>query len=147
MGRSLHNAITACGHTVPNTETTTATRSSFHPRSPIRPAMAEDLPECCKCSYCFDLLVEPTTLNCGHSMCRHCRARWCLESGKKECPECVQVFLDISLRYGVYSLFLNNTMVLNSRTTVIYTKDRILCVRIDEGYPETPTFVNVRCDL
>ena len=45
------------------------------------------------------------------------------------------------------SLFLNNTVVLNSRSTAIYTKDRILRVRLDEGYLETPTFVNVRCDL
>ncbi|XP_044160455.1 bifunctional apoptosis regulator-like [Bufo gargarizans] len=40
------------------------------------------------CSCCYDILVNPTTLNCGHSFCRHCLAQWWLSSKKTECPLC-----------------------------------------------------------
>lgn len=40
------------------------------------------------CHCCYDILVDPTTLNCGHSFCRHCLALWWAASKKHECPEC-----------------------------------------------------------
>uniref|UniRef100_A0A8C8TX33 Bifunctional apoptosis regulator n=1 Tax=Peromyscus maniculatus bairdii TaxID=230844 RepID=A0A8C8TX33_PERMB len=40
------------------------------------------------CHCCYDTLVNPTTLNCGHSFCRHCLALWWMSSKKTECPEC-----------------------------------------------------------
>uniref|UniRef100_A0A9L0JGI2 Bifunctional apoptosis regulator n=1 Tax=Equus asinus TaxID=9793 RepID=A0A9L0JGI2_EQUAS len=40
------------------------------------------------CHCCYDILVNPTTLNCGHSFCRHCLALWWTSSKKTECPEC-----------------------------------------------------------
>ncbi|XP_044160793.1 bifunctional apoptosis regulator-like isoform X2 [Bufo gargarizans] len=40
------------------------------------------------CNCCYDILVNPTTLKCGHSFCRHCLALWWLSSKKTECPVC-----------------------------------------------------------
>ncbi|XP_040297382.1 bifunctional apoptosis regulator-like [Bufo bufo] len=40
------------------------------------------------CSCCHDILVNPATLKCGHSFCRHCLAQWWLSSKKTECPLC-----------------------------------------------------------
>ncbi|XP_051940190.1 bifunctional apoptosis regulator-like [Hippocampus zosterae] len=42
------------------------------------------------CHCCFDVLVNPTTLTCGHNYCRHCLALWWESSRKNECPECRQ---------------------------------------------------------
>ncbi|XP_060082286.1 bifunctional apoptosis regulator-like [Ylistrum balloti] len=41
-----------------------------------------------ECGCCFELLVEPTTLVCGHTFCKHCLARWTVTSGKRQCPTC-----------------------------------------------------------
>ncbi|XP_033755470.1 bifunctional apoptosis regulator-like isoform X1 [Pecten maximus] len=41
-----------------------------------------------KCGCCFELLVEPTTLVCGHTFCRHCLAKWTVTSGRRLCPTC-----------------------------------------------------------
>ncbi|KAL1276460.1 hypothetical protein QQF64_036083 [Cirrhinus molitorella] len=40
------------------------------------------------CHCCYEVLVDPTTLNCGHSFCRHCLAQWLHSSKRNECPEC-----------------------------------------------------------
>ncbi|XP_052409666.1 bifunctional apoptosis regulator isoform X3 [Carassius gibelio] len=40
------------------------------------------------CHCCYDVLVDPTTLSCGHSFCRHCLAEWLHSSQRNECPEC-----------------------------------------------------------
>ncbi|XP_044160454.1 bifunctional apoptosis regulator-like [Bufo gargarizans] len=40
------------------------------------------------CSCCHNILVNPTTLKCGHSFCRHCLAQWWVSSKKTECPLC-----------------------------------------------------------
>ena len=40
------------------------------------------------CSCCYDLMVQPTTLTCGHSFCRLCIANWYFTSKKMECPQC-----------------------------------------------------------
>lgn len=45
------------------------------------------------CSCCYELMVDPTTLNCGHSFCRFCLAQWWHSSKKTTCPECRQSWL------------------------------------------------------
>lgn len=39
-----------------------------------------------RCNICFDLLVSPVTLPCGHSYCKHHIQIWLMESDK--CPVC-----------------------------------------------------------
>ncbi|XP_006637034.3 bifunctional apoptosis regulator [Lepisosteus oculatus] len=62
------------------------------------------------CHCCYDILVNPTTLNCGHSFCRHCLALWWESSRKHECPECREKWegfpkVNIVLRGAVEKLF------------------------------------------
>nr|XP_022315080.1 bifunctional apoptosis regulator-like isoform X1 [Crassostrea virginica] len=45
------------------------------------------------CGCCSDLLVQPTTLTCGHSFCRLCLAQWFIQSSKRTCPFCQQAYL------------------------------------------------------
>ncbi|KAG7485135.1 bifunctional apoptosis regulator [Solea senegalensis] len=57
------------------------------------------------CHCCYDILVNPTTLTCGHNFCRHCLALWWESSRKNECPECREKWegfpkVNILLRYG-----------------------------------------------
>ena len=40
------------------------------------------------CGCCHDLMVQPTTLTCGHSFCRLCIAEWYLQSKRTECLLC-----------------------------------------------------------
>lgn len=40
------------------------------------------------CHCCYEILVDPTTLTCGHNFCRHCLALWWDSLHKNECPEC-----------------------------------------------------------
>ncbi|KAJ7386281.1 hypothetical protein OS493_010686 [Desmophyllum pertusum] len=63
-----------------------------------------------QCSCCFELMVEPTTLNCGHSFCRFCLARWWHASRHCTCPECRQPWsgfpkVNIVLRKTIKILF------------------------------------------
>ncbi|KAM9210758.1 bifunctional apoptosis regulator isoform 2-T2 [Dugong dugon] len=62
------------------------------------------------CHCCYDILVSPTTLNCGHSFCRHCLALWWASSKKTECPECREKWegfpkVNILLRDAIEKLF------------------------------------------
>ncbi|EAW85109.1 bifunctional apoptosis regulator, isoform CRA_d [Homo sapiens] len=62
------------------------------------------------CHCCYDILVNPTTLNCGHSFCRHCLALWWASSKKTECPECREKWegfpkVSILLRDAIEKLF------------------------------------------
>lgn len=62
------------------------------------------------CHCCYDILVNPTTLNCGHSFCRHCLALWWVSSKKSECPECREKWegfpkVNILLRWVYYVIF------------------------------------------
>ncbi|XP_039630141.1 bifunctional apoptosis regulator-like isoform X3 [Polypterus senegalus] len=62
------------------------------------------------CHCCYDILINPTTLNCGHSFCRHCLALWWDSSKKTECPECREKWegfpkVNILLRNAVEKLF------------------------------------------
>lgn len=57
------------------------------------------------CHCCYDILVNPTTLTCGHNFCRHCLALWWESSHKNECPECREKWegfpkINILLRYA-----------------------------------------------
>ncbi|XP_067115187.1 bifunctional apoptosis regulator-like isoform X2 [Osmerus mordax] len=62
------------------------------------------------CHCCYDILVNPTTLTCGHSFCRHCLALWWDSSHKTECPECREKWegfpkINILLRDAADKLF------------------------------------------
>ncbi|NXE22951.1 BFAR regulator, partial [Ardeotis kori] len=62
------------------------------------------------CHCCYDILVNPTTLNCGHSFCRHCLALWWVSSKKNECPKCREKWegfpkVNILLRDVIEKLF------------------------------------------
>uniref|UniRef100_G1P4Q9 Bifunctional apoptosis regulator n=1 Tax=Myotis lucifugus TaxID=59463 RepID=G1P4Q9_MYOLU len=62
------------------------------------------------CHCCYDILINPTTLNCGHSFCRHCLALWWTSSKKTECPECREKWegfpkVNILLRDAIEKLF------------------------------------------
>lgn len=62
------------------------------------------------CHCCYHILLNPTTLNCGHSFCRHCLALWWESSRKTECPECRAKWegfpkVNILLRDAVEKLF------------------------------------------
>lgn len=60
------------------------------------------------CHCCYEILVDPTTLTCGHNICRHCLALWRESSHKNECPECREKWegfpkVNIVLRYAFHS--------------------------------------------
>lgn len=60
------------------------------------------------CHCCYDILVNPTTLTCGHNFCRHCLALWWESSRKNECPECREKWegfpkINILMRYYAHS--------------------------------------------
>ncbi|CAM9313612.1 bifunctional apoptosis regulator isoform X1 [Lampetra fluviatilis] len=62
------------------------------------------------CHCCYELLLDPTTLTCGHSFCRHCLALWWNSSRRAECPECRQMWqgfprTNIVLRGAIEKLF------------------------------------------
>ncbi|XP_008435691.1 bifunctional apoptosis regulator [Poecilia reticulata] len=62
------------------------------------------------CHCCYDILVNPTTLTCGHNFCRHCLALWWESSRKNECPECRQMWegfpkINILLRDAIEKIF------------------------------------------
>ena len=44
------------------------------------------------CPVCLSILLEPTTINCGHNVCRGCLAGWYLSNvpRRDECPTCRQ---------------------------------------------------------
>lgn len=63
-----------------------------------------------QCGCCFELMVEPTTLNCGHSFCRFCLAKWWNASRHNTCPECREPWsgcpkVNIVLRRTIQVLF------------------------------------------
>ncbi|XP_013389490.1 bifunctional apoptosis regulator-like [Lingula anatina] len=45
------------------------------------------------CPVCFEMLIDPTTLNCGHNLCRHCLAQWYLAGQRQSCPVCQQAWV------------------------------------------------------
>ncbi|XP_067296574.1 bifunctional apoptosis regulator-like [Pseudorasbora parva] len=62
------------------------------------------------CHCCYEVLIDPTTLTCGHSFCRHCLALWWANNLRDECPECRAVWqgfpkVNILLRDAVEKRF------------------------------------------
>ncbi|KAJ0033124.1 hypothetical protein NQD34_000231 [Periophthalmus magnuspinnatus] len=62
------------------------------------------------CHCCYNILLDPTTLTCGHSVCRPCLAMWWHSSKKNECPECREKWvgfpkINILLRDATEKLF------------------------------------------
>ncbi|XP_048051566.1 bifunctional apoptosis regulator-like isoform X2 [Megalobrama amblycephala] len=62
------------------------------------------------CHCCYEVLVDPTTLTCGHSFCRHCLATWWASTIRTDCPECQAIWqgfpkVNILLRDAVEKLF------------------------------------------
>jgi len=74
------------------------------------PPHAWMLTEHFNCSICFELLVNPTTLSCGHTSCRHCLLQWRNTQRRNTCPECQQSCrefpqINFRLRDTIDSLF------------------------------------------
>ncbi len=42
------------------------------------------------CTCCFEILLNPVSLLCGHNICALCLANWFLISSKSICPTCRQ---------------------------------------------------------
>lgn len=65
------------------------------------------------CLICSSLMKEPTTMHCGHSFCKWCITKWCLEYRKRTCPVCRQELdstvpgVNISLKFLIDSLQIN----------------------------------------
>ena len=49
-----------------------------------------------RCPVCCEVMVDPSTLECGHNFCRLCLARWwktcCVERKATSCPVCNQLW-------------------------------------------------------
>ncbi|XP_020031744.1 bifunctional apoptosis regulator isoform X3 [Castor canadensis] len=85
---------------------TTGPEKDDPPTDPCPPISVSEF----SCHCCYDILVNPTTLNCGHSFCRHCLALWWVSSKKTECPECREKWegfpkVNILLRDAIEKLF------------------------------------------
>lgn len=79
------------------------------------------------CHCCYDILVNPTTLTCGHNFCRHCLSLWWESSHKNECPECREKWegfpkVNILLRDATDKLF---TEVVQRRRAEISSNPKI----------------------
>lgn len=75
------------------------------------------------CHCCYDILVNPTTLTCGHNFCRHCLALWWESSHKNECPECREKWegfpkINILLRYALLNQAWMNTRCVSLTLTM-----------------------------
>ncbi|XP_065066495.1 bifunctional apoptosis regulator-like [Rhopilema esculentum] len=62
------------------------------------------------CSCCYEILLDPTTLACGHTFCRFCLANWLSTSRKTECLQCRRPFaefpkINFTLRNTLERLF------------------------------------------
>ena len=76
----------------------------------------EDLSEDFTCCCCYDLLLEPTTLTCGHTFCRFCLANWWSTSRKAECLQCRRPYnefpsVNFTLRSATYKLTFANLKI------------------------------------
>ena len=96
-----------------------------------------------KCSICFEILLEPTTINCGHSFCRICLARW-FEARKQArqsfvCPECRKQWsaypeVDYSLRDAMQIWYAD---LLDARKRNLTPDDRNVLARFRSVGPST----------
>lgn len=78
------------------------------------------------CSCCFELMVEPTTLNCGHSFCRFCLAQWWSASKNATCPECRQPWAG----------FPKVNIVLRKTIKVLFPREAVARQRYQEFLPD-----------
>ncbi|XP_078480065.1 LOW QUALITY PROTEIN: bifunctional apoptosis regulator-like [Lampetra planeri] len=93
----------------------------------IKPCTANISEHEFSCHCCYDILVNPTTLICGHNFCRHCLALWWESSHKNECPECRERWegfpkINILLREATDKLF---TEVVERRRAEIQANSKI----------------------
>ena len=44
------------------------------------------------CTCCFEILLSPVSLVCGHNICQSCLSSWFLISSKRICPTCRQAW-------------------------------------------------------
>ncbi len=49
-----------------------------------------DLKYVLNCQICSNLMLDPVTIQCGHSFCRDCTIRWFFKYNKSNCPLCRQ---------------------------------------------------------
>ncbi|XP_075253728.1 uncharacterized protein LOC142345536 [Convolutriloba macropyga] len=101
------------------------------------------VPDVFKCSICFEILLEPTTINCGHSFCRICLARW-FEARKLArqsfiCPECRKQWaaypeVDYSLRDAMEIWYSD---LLDARKRNLTNEDRSVLARFRAIGPAT----------
>ena len=43
-----------------------------------------------RCHICQDVMIDPTSVTCGHTFCRLCLARWSLVRNQPVCAVCQQ---------------------------------------------------------
>ncbi|XP_065846619.1 bifunctional apoptosis regulator-like [Oscarella lobularis] len=90
--------------------------------------MAESTRENFICGCCMDLMVDATTLTCGHSFCRACLARWWSTQRKTICLTCRQPWqghpqVNTALRNAIENLYADEmhakreTLTSDSETT------------------------------
>uniref|UniRef100_A0A3B4ACE9 RING-type domain-containing protein n=1 Tax=Periophthalmus magnuspinnatus TaxID=409849 RepID=A0A3B4ACE9_9GOBI len=88
------------------------------------------------CHCCYNILLDPTTLTCGHSVCRPCLAMWWHSSKKNECPECrekwvgfpkINILLRLLLMLGEEELLTPPYSIQNPahRRTVLAELDKV----------------------
>ena len=116
---------------------------SLNEQSDFESEDVDDLPEVFKCSICFEILLEPTTINCGHSFCRICLARW-FEARKIArqsfvCPECRKQWsaypeVDYSLRDAMQIWYSD---LLDARKRNLTADDRSVLARFRSVGPST----------
>jgi hypothetical protein len=68
------------------------------------------------CSICFDILVKPSAISCGHMFCLHCIESYCNSGGTpKSCPTC-RSKIDVNASF-------NTNKILNSFVTFLFKND------------------------
>ena len=112
-------------------------------QNPVVEDDGDSVPDVFKCAICFEILLEPTTINCGHSFCRVCLARW-FEARKLArqafiCPECRKQWaaypeIDYSLRDAMEIWY---SELLNARKEALTNDDRSVLARFRELGPDT----------
>jgi hypothetical protein len=66
----------------PNTEGNAAASSAGHKR-----AREPEIPDDCSCAVCFEVLLDPVTLPCGHTLDQRC-LQLLVAAGGSACPTC-----------------------------------------------------------
>jgi len=77
-------------------------------------------------------MVEPTTLNCGHSFCRFCLAQWWHASKHSTCPECRQPWAG----------FPKANIILRKTIKILFPKEAVERQRIQELSPDYHSLIS-----